>query len=198
MKRKTGIKLPLQSVLIVTALWIAGCAEEFPPYQEPKDVLVGELTVSTADTVEGYYDDGFKTYFLNTPIIMGVKLRNTYDNLLQGAAKIRGQTVVQTFSQVPRVCVVPLSLGDLRSPPVFQGNLAIPPGAAADFSFIWLPIATDNKYVFEGVPYTLIDKVRTYSPIAFVANAEVQVFERVQAIKFGGLGFTVVFKITEP
>jgi hypothetical protein len=174
-----------------------GCEEEFPPYEEPKNVLAGEVSVDAPDTVEGAYDQMSKQYFLNTPIILKAKLTNTYDNLLQGAALVDGTITIQSFCAVPRVCLVKLTTGDMRKPPVFQGAIALGPGTSADFSVIWLPIATDNKYVFEDIPYTLVGNDRFYSPITFIAVADVQIFERVQPIRFGNLEFTVVFKISE-
>ncbi len=183
-------------MILVLAMYF-GCEEPFPPYEEPANVLAGEISVSAPDTVEGAYDPVTGQYFLNTPIILKAKLTNTYDDLLQGAALVNGTITLQSFSAVPRVCLVPLSTGDMRKPPVFQGNIALGPGTDAEFSVIWLPVATDKKYVFEDIPYTLVGKDRFYSPITFIAVAEVQIFERVQPIRFGNLEFTVVFKISE-
>jgi hypothetical protein len=189
--------ITLKYLSVLALLSLGACKEDFPPYEEPQNVLMGSLATSAPDTIEGAADPNTGQYYLNTPIILNVLMKNTYDNLLQGTALVKGRLVIQTFSAVPRTCVVTLSTGDLRRPPVFQGNIAIAPDSTALFSLIWVPIGTDNKYVFEGVPYTLIGNTRFYAPITFLAQAEVQLFERVQAIRFGNLEFKVVFKISE-
>jgi len=108
---------------------------------------------------------------------------------------VQGTITVQSFSQIPRVMLVQLTTGNLLQPPVFQGNIAVPPGGSAQFSTLWLPYATDGEIVFEGLPFTVGGGARIYGPITFQATAEVQIFERVQPIRFGDLEFTRVFRV---
>ncbi|HCV43226.1 MAG TPA: hypothetical protein DGH68_07055 [Bacteroidetes bacterium] len=173
-----------------------GCKEEFPPYEEPQDVLQGEISKSSPDTLEGYWDPLVQQYFINTPAILHATIRNVYDNLLQGEAHVEGQIVIQSFGAAPRTFLVPLSTGDLRKPPVFQGNIALPPDSAAEFSVLWLPISTDGHYAFVGYPHYVQGGAEYYGPIGFLASAEVQLFQRVQPIRFGQLQFQLVFKVT--
>ena len=103
--------------------------------------------------------------------------------------------IVQSFAQIPRTLTIPLTTGNLLKPPVFQGNIAVSPGSRAEFSELWLPYATDKKIVFEGLPSTRVGNADFYGPVRFLASAEVQLFERVQPIRFGSLEFTRVFMV---
>ncbi len=186
--------LLVQCTLLVA---VPACDEVFPPYDEPKGVLEGTLDVVAPDTVDLFYERVTEQYFLMSQLIVRVSVANVYDNLLQGAARVDGTVSLQSFSQIPRTLLIPLTQGNLLSPPVFQGSIALAPGDSAEFSELWLPFATDGKIVFEGLPFQIVDSAKVYPKMDFVATAKVQLFERVQAISVGGYKFSAVFRVKE-
>jgi hypothetical protein len=181
-------------LLLIMTLPVTSCKEEFPPYTEPENVLQGEMQIDIPDTVNVYFDGA--NYYFNGAFVIGIVVTNVFDDLLQGKALINGRVFLQSFSQVPRAFVVPLSVGDLRSPPVVGGNIAIGPGRQAEFSVLWVPISTDEEVVFAGLPYTEVGSDRLYGPIDFIAYADIQLFERVQPIRLPSLQFSLVFKVS--
>lgn len=184
--------LSLVALMIFTT---PGCEEEFPPYTEPANVLQGELQLVAPETVSVHSD--LSGYFFNDLLILKTTITNVHDDLLQGRARIAGEISLQSFSQVPRAFAVPLTLGDLRTPPVAQGNIAIGPGRKAEFSVLWVPYATDGTIVFAGLPYAQVGPDKMYGPIDFIAYADVQLFERVQPFRLPSVEFRLVFKVSE-
>jgi len=185
------VSLKLLPVLLVFVP--IACREPFPPYDEPASVLTAQTKLTSPDTV--VVTISMVGTFLSSVLRYDVNVINNYDNLLQGEAYVNGQVVVQSFGDVPRTCLIPLKRGDLRKPPVFQGNIALAPDSSAAFSAFWFPLATDGKMVWEDLPYSGINP-RFYGPIQFVASSEVQIFSRVQAIRSGQIEFALVFKVT--
>ena len=179
---------------LLCAVSSISCKEEFPPYTEPTDILQGSITVTSPDTVEVHYDGTSRMWFVNTPLTLKVTLTNLHDDLLQGAARINGRITLQSFAQVPRTFVVQLANGNLRAPPIFQGNIALAPGAKAELSELWLPYGVDRSFVLDGLPYITVGTDRIYSPITFIAFVEVQIFERIQSTKSDPFEFTRVFR----
>lgn len=181
--------------IVVALLFTVSCKEEFPPYAEPRDVLRGEISQSSPDTVLLRYDQDLDMYFLESLLAFNVRVTNQLEDLLQGAAQVEGTITVHAISDIPRVVNVPLRTGNLLQPPVFQGNIALPPGRSAEFSTLWLPIAVDGEMVFEGLTPTPGPGGSYYGPITFIAEARVQLFERVQPITFGNLTFQRIFNV---
>ncbi len=172
------------------------CKEEFPPYTEPSEVLKGNLQLLAPDTVRAYAPFG-GGYFFDNSMAISLVVTNVHDDILQGQALVGGSVYLQSFSEVPRAFVVPLTLGDLRTPPVAQGNIALGPGRHAQFSLLWLPYATDGQVVFAGLPYVQIGSDKIYGPIDFMAYADVQLFERVQPVRVPSIQFRLTFRVTE-
>jgi hypothetical protein len=182
-------------VLILLSVFLTFCDEEFPTATTPENVLVGGLTIDSPDTVALHYDEGTHQYFLNSVLFFNVDVTNVYQNLLSGDALVNGTITIQSFGEIPRVLVVPLTTGNLVQPPVFHRTISLAPGKKAEFTSRWIPYATDGNIVFEGLPSTVVGSARYYGPITFLASAEVQLFERVQPIKFGHLEFRLVFRV---
>ncbi len=176
-----------------TLLSFSSCTEEFPVYVEPAQVLSAELTFVSPETLVVHYDPILDKWFLENTSSFRIRLTNLHDDILQGKALIAGRIVVQSFAEIPRTCVGELTRGDLRSPTLFQGNLALPPGASAEFSSLWDPEATDGEMIFEGLPFTVVNGVNIYGPVPCVAWAEAQVFEKVQAMRTPNIQFTRYF-----
>jgi hypothetical protein len=189
---------PLVILCLAAGVALSSCEEDFPPYTEPANVLNVEVEAVNADTVEMYFDGLTGQYFINTPMILNVRVINTHDDLLEGEALIDGLMTIQSFSEIPRTMTVPLGTGDLRTPPVFQGNIAIAPDSAAEFSTLWLPIAADGKVVYDGLPFVQVGGSRVFGPIEFMVSVDVQVFERVQAIRAEGFAFSQIFREFTP
>ena len=92
--------------------------------------------------------------------------------------------------------MIPLARGNLVRLPIFQGNIALAPGSAAELATLWTPIATDGKLIFEGTPFVVLsDSARVFGPLTCEAWSDVQLFERVQPIRFGGIQYAMVFKV---
>jgi hypothetical protein len=183
----------VKSLLFFMIIAPLACDEPFPPYDEPANVLTGNLSLTSPDTALVTVDQ--TGTYLSSLMRFDVNVINSYDNLLQGEARVNGQIVVQSFGNIPRTCLLPLTQGNLGRPPVFQGNIALGPDSSADFSAFWFPLATDGKMVWEDLPHTG-GNPSYYGPIRFIASAEVQIFDRIQAIRFGQLEFEIVFKVT--
>jgi hypothetical protein len=172
---------------------LCSCDEPFPGYTEPENVLSGTVSVEAGDTVTVYEIKG--GYSVSGALIMNVTVTNAHDDLLEGEAFVDGLVTVQSFSEIPRALTIPLTTGNLLAPPVFQGNVALAPGASAVFSTLWIPFATDGTIVFEGLPYVTVDGAKIYGPIDFLPSVDVQIFERVQPIQFEGEMFTIAFRV---
>jgi len=190
LKMQTVVRL----VCVLFVVGVVACDEPFPPYAEPQGVLNGEVSVVVPDTVQVYFDAASQQYYLNSQMIFNVTVTNMHDDLLEGEALVSGVITAQSFSQIPRVVLIPLTTGNLLQPPVFQGNIAISPGGVASFSTLWIPYATDGEIVFKDLPFSTDGTDKFYGPVAFSASAEVQLFERVQPIVFGAAEFTLVFR----
>jgi len=181
-----------QAYFALLPLLFLSCDEPFPDYSEPQNVLSGEISIIAPDTVIVYKTKS--GYSVNTPLIMNVTITNSHDDLLQGEALVDGLVTVQSFSEIPRALTVQLTTGNLLAPPVFQRNIALGPGASAQFSTLWIPFGIDDKIVYDGLPYVQSASGRIYGPIDFAPAIEVQLFERVQPIKFDGAMFTLTFR----
>lgn len=186
----------LSACIVLCSLCVPACEEPFPPYTEPTDVLAGSVVLSAPDTVRLSYDPNSGIFFLSSILKFDVNVTNTYDNLLQGDAQVEGRILAQSLASVARTCLVELTPGDLRTPPIFGGTIAVPPGESATFSVFWYPKGTDGKMVFEGLPYTVTPEGSCFGPIPFEVDVRVQIFERVQQITFRGEPFTRVFCVS--
>jgi hypothetical protein len=164
------------------------CDEPFPVYQEPSEILRGSIAVAAPETIDVVLDSQSDQWFVNPPLILNVSIMNMHDDLLSGEARVNGLITIHSFSEIPRTIVVPLATGSLLQPPVFQGNIAIGPGASAEFSTLVVPKATDGKMVFEGLPGPV------FGPIDFIATGEVQLFDHVQPIEIEEYSFTLSFR----
>lgn len=184
---------------ILFASLLVSCDEVFPPYAQPRNVLRGELSAVVPDTIEVFQSPDDGSYSMNSSFTFKVTITNLHDDLLEGTAQVGGNISVFTFGAVPRLVVVALTLGDLRRPPVFQGNIALPPGKDAEFDLYWLPIpnANNGHMLFEGESYVEKDSARVYAPISCIAYATAQLFERVQAAKAGECQFSLVFRVKQ-
>lgn len=187
----------MHAAWLTAAILSISCKEEFPPYRSPENILNPQVTIVAPDTVEVFLDGLTGIYYFNTPLIVRLAVVNMHDDLLEGEARIGGQIVIQSFSQIPRTALIPLSTGNLLRPPVFQGKVAIPPLDSALFSILWVPYATDGNVVFKNLPYTLAGNTKIYGPIDFIATAEVQIFERVQSTRGKELRFSRTFRVRE-
>jgi hypothetical protein len=188
-------------LLIILALFAAvghfSCDESVPAYVQPENILVSTITFEAPDTISVYYDPLRKLYALNDRMNFQVSIKNNFDDLLQGTAKVEGGITVQSFSEAPRLMLVTLTKGDLRTPPVFQGNIAVAPTKSADFSVLWYPLAVDKKMPFDELSFTMIDGERLYGPIKFQAYAVTQIFERLQPVRSNTLEFERYFLVKE-
>ena len=181
----------LLSVLLFLCL---SCRETLPPRTEPAEVLVGAITIGELDTVEVQYDAKRDKYTLNASFPLKITLQNVYDDLLQGKAKVDGKVVFQTFGRIPNIITVPITLGNLMVPPVFRGDVALPPKKTAEYDILWIPVGDNQKVVYLGCPSVPVDSALLYGPVELIATAEVSLFERVQPIKIPGRRFTLLFK----
>ena len=185
----------LSAYFVLVLFAVAGCEEPFPTYQEPRDVLEASLQKTSRDSVLIVID--------STGVVLGIDpgkfrvyVKNKYQQLLEGEALINGRVSFFSFVPVPRVAVSSLARGNLYVPPIFQNRIAIPPGDSARLDVSWSYL-TPSGYLYTGLPYeesySGTTRIRTYTPVSVTAEAEVQVFERVQAIRTTQISFTLVF-----
>lgn len=177
-----GVSLALQS-----------CDEVFPPYEEPANVLAGTMQINSPDTVDMIHDP-IAGYFSNSVLSIDISVKNTYDKLLQGDAEVGENVVLQSFGASPKIIVIPLTLGNLLSPPAFMGSIALPPASEAKFSAPFIPLGSDNLPVYIGSPYISRDTTKLYGPIEFIATADIRLFERVQPITISNYRFSLYFR----
>lgn len=183
----------LAAGFVLCSLNVGACDEPFPPYEEPTDVLAGSIVLTAPDTIRATYDPVSGLFFLSSIVKFDLNITNAYDNLLQGDAQIEGRILVQSLAAIARTSIVEVTAGDLRTPPILSGTIAVPPGKAAGFSAFWYPEGTDGKMVFEGLPSTPTPDGNCFGPIPFEVEVRMQIFERVQPIAFRGAPFTRVF-----
>lgn len=181
-------------VFMVLLVVMAGCDETFPPYTTPENVLEGWMSGRSGDTVSVFYFPATDGYFVTSGSPIEVFLRNAYDDLLQGEAAIGERLTIQSFGANPEVIVVPINLGNLRTPSVFRGNVAIRPGDTARFQVPWLPVNKANRPIYLGMPFTVKDSTKVYGPVEFIVDGEVRLFERVQSVVVQRLRFKLYFR----
>ncbi len=187
----------LTLLLLLAAGLNLSCDESVPAYVQPENILVSTISFDAPETVSVYYDPVPKLYALNDRMNFQVSVKNEFDDLLQGEAKVEGRITVQSFSEAPRLMLVTLTKGELRNPPVFQGKIAVAPTKSADFSVLWYPMSVDKKMPFDGLSFTMIDGERLYGPIKFQAYAVTQIFERLQPVRSNVLEFERYFLVKE-
>jgi hypothetical protein len=178
---------------VVIIVLTYGCDEVLPPYAIPENVLVCSFENKNLDTVILNYFESNSTYSAGSSTFK-INVVNTYDNLLQGDAEIGDRITIQSFGPSPSVMVVPITLGSLRSPPVFRGTIAMRPNDTAHFEIKWLPIDNKGKPAYIGLNYSQVDSAKVYGPVEFIAIADVRLFERVQAISSENYRFKLYFK----
>jgi hypothetical protein len=182
--------------ILILVLFLAGCDEPFPSYEEPTDVLVASIAKAGGDTLIIVRDSGGTTLSMN-PILLNVLVKNTYSQLLQGSAQVTGKlNVVMTFPAPFAFPTTQLVQSDLVTPFVYHDSTALPPGASAKFRAY--ASGAIVEILEQQVPYTertLNDstKVRTYAPVTFQAEAEVRIFERVQPVRTKPFVFTQTY-----
>lgn len=181
-------------IAIIFFIFITGCDEVFPPYSTPENVLVGSMKTFDRDTVVMYYHPQGDFYYTNSAVTLNISVVNTYDDLLQGDAAIGDRITLQSFGPTPNVIVVPVTLGNLLFPSVFQGTIAMRPRDTAQFQIKWLPIDKNNRPVYIGAPFTQVDSAKVFGPIEFVVDGDIRLFERVQSISLDRYRFSMYFK----
>ena len=192
--KKTIIDNIALSIAIIFFIFISGCDEVFPPYSTPDNVLVASVKTIDLDTVVMYYRPMFDFYYTNAAVTLNISVVNTYDDLLQGDAAIGDRITLQSFGPTPNVIVVPVILGNLLFPSVFQGTIAMRPLDTALFQIKWLPIDKNNRPVYIGASFTQVDSAKVFGPIEFVVDGDIRLFERVQSISLDRYRFSMYFK----
>jgi len=182
---------PRSAICLLLALQLS-CAEPFPKYTEPQDILQGGITITTPDTVEVLIDRKSGLWlFVSAPITISVHVVNRFDDILEGKAQVEGLVTLQSFAEIPRAIAATLVSGHLLRPSIFEGDIALSPGDTAKLSTVVNPIAVDGMLVFEGLPGGPV-----FGPIPFIASGTVKVFERVQPVRLREFSFSMVFKQT--
>lgn len=181
-------------MIALALLALFGCEESLPPYVEPVNVLDGSIERLSPDTLRVYYaSDG--EYLGSDLLRVNVKIANAYPQLLQGSVLVKGRVNVYVVAPVPIVGVpVVLARQNLAQPPIFQEAIALPPGQAAQLRAEWYPFDARGGFVFSSVPHVetvMPDStvVRTYLPMTFRVEADVQIFERVPSVRTRTLEF---------
>ncbi len=179
---------------LVIVILVSGCDEVFPPYTTPENVLVCSFPNAVLDTINITYYSDAGYYSAGSVVTLKIDVVNTYDDLLQGDAAIGDRVTIQSFGPSPGVIVVPITLGNLRSPPVFRGTIALRPKDTAHFEIKWLPIDKNGRPAYVGMNYSQVDSARVYGPIECIAFADIRLFERVQAVATENYRFKLYFK----
>ena len=192
--KKTIIDKIALCIALIFFIFISGCDEVFPPYSTPENVLVGSMKTIDRDTVVMYYHPQGDFYYTNSAVTLNISVVNVYDDLLQGYASIGERITLQSFGPTPNVIVVPVILGNLLFPSVFQGTIALRPLDTALFQIKWLPIDKNNRPVYIGAPFTQVDSAKVFGPIEFVVDGDIRLFERVQSISLDRYRFSMYFK----
>jgi hypothetical protein len=173
----------------------SGCKEPFPSYQEPSDVLRASLRRISSDTVYTYLDSTGTTMGMDEGRFV-VDVKNNYQQLLEGEAKINGRVTFYSYLPTPGVSIVSLGRTNLNSPPIFQNHIAVAPGDSATLEVTW-SYWTSSGTVYAGQPYQEYfvgrTRVRTYAPVFLTAEAEIQIFSKVQAIRTKPIQFSALF-----
>lgn len=189
MRRLLAIYLFLISALL-------GCDEQLPSYEQPNDVLEGFLQKTTHDTVTIVVDS--REQFLGSePSRFRVYVRNRYHQLLEGTSLVKGKIGFFAFVPTPKVGSSELTRNNVFAPPIFQGRIAVAPGDSAKLEVRWRHGVIGGR-LYDSLQYTQhfegTTRVRMYSPLSVTAEAEVQIFERVQAIRVKPITFTLVIQ----
>ncbi|MBI5471509.1 MAG: hypothetical protein HY961_04100 [Ignavibacteriae bacterium] len=178
-------------------LWIllmVGCDEQFPSYEEPKNVLDASLVRVSGDTVT-ITVDSLENFLSSEPTRLRLYVQNRYIQLLEGTALIQGRVNLFAFDPAPKVGTIEISRNNLFAPPIFRDNIALAPGDSARLDITW------NHSVLSGRLYDSLHfiefyngrtRVRRYAPIMITAEAGVQLFERVQAVRTQPVSFSLV------
>ena len=133
-----------------------------------------------------------------------MSVKNVYSEVLEQRERIRGDVDVWMRDMPDKRAAIRATRTDLTDPAIVHSNLAtLLPGMTATMlkrwehrvtagsdsgRFFWEFVDSTLKFTQLGKPYYESD------PVNFVAEARIQVFENVQAVKLKQLEFTVVYR----
>jgi hypothetical protein len=183
--------------LTVTSV-LASCDEALPPRDEPQQFLV-----TTAVVVDGSvsYRNGFLDGLGGTLLL---SVRNAYSEVLEQKERLRGDVEIWMRDLPEKRASVHTDGRDLTDPSIMHNNLAtLLPGMSAVMlrqwehrvsggpdsgRFFWEFVDSTMKFTQNGEPYWESDTVH------FLAEARIQVFENVQAVRVRQIAFGVVYR----
>ena len=186
----------LLTLLVIFAQF--GCDEVLPPRDEPQQFLVTTaIGVDGALIYHGGALDGNGGALLLTA-------KNVYSEVLQGDERIRGNVDVWMRDFPDKRAAVLATKSNLTNPNLVRANLVtLGPDTTATLLKRWehqVTAGTDSGHFF----WQYVDSTEKFTPLGerywesdpvhFVAEARIQIFKNVQAVKVKEFEFTVVYR----
>jgi hypothetical protein len=191
------------SIFIVFSL---GCEESLPPRIEPEQALSVRVQASSYQRVIGGFGGG--NVFGGVNAHVNIRIHNLHDEVLEDSARIGGTLRVWLEDHPDTGFTIRLTPQMILGPVQIHSGLITlephgSPGGRDSLSLrILLPHRTDDgKLLFRLVGVSWHQEVNgdwymLSDSIKFVADASIQVFENVQAIKAKQARFSLVYKVT--
>jgi len=191
------------SILIAFSL---GCEESLPPRIEPEQALSAQVQASSYQRVIGGFGLG-NVFSTLENAHANIRIHNLYDEVLEDSARISGTLRVWLEEHPETGFTVRLTPQMIWGPvQIHNGMITLEPhgspGGRDSLSFkVFLPHKTDDGvFLFylvgrswyqelNGSWYFLSDSIK------LVADASIQVFEKVQAIKTKQTRFSLAYKV---
>jgi hypothetical protein len=194
----TSFGRPIHSLFVVLIAFAqSGCDEVLPPRDEPQQFLVTTaIGVDGNLTYKGGAFDGNGGALLLT-------VKNVYSEVLQGEERIRGDVDVWMRDMPDKRAAIQATKSNLTNPNLVRANLVtLGPDTTATLLKRWEPrimVGSDSGHFF----WEYVDSTEKFTshgdrywesdPVHFVADARVQIFKNVQAVRVKQLEFTVVY-----
>ena len=185
-------------VLVIVSFLLGGCEEMLPPRIEPSDVLATDLEVpSAAITVRlglGNVAGGGSAF-------AHIRVQNRHDEVLEDSAFVNG-IIYARLRDDPKVSfTVLVGEGNVAGPvQVRGGRITLEPLDVFRLRVI-LPYTTDDGlYHWNHVGRSWLtdangDRYFRSDPIHFLADASIQIFEKVQSKKTRQVSFSLVYNV---
>ena len=184
-------------LIACAAVTASGCEESLPPHTEPETVLIPSMSI-TGPTVVVRFDQAWT----GGNIMLGMK--NVHDEVLSEKVDVTATVSMHLRENPAASRTLTYRYSDILTPGLVVGNtLTLRVGESLDLMQPWnhrtasgTPFwmnginfnqRTDSK----GAPYWESDSVH------LVVNANLKVFERVQAVRLPAREFTITYELWE-
>ena len=187
--------------IAIPGLWclsLAGCTESLPPHEEPQNVLVAALQISSGTFVSRPQSGVI-------PVHVHITIVNTFSEVLQDSLLLYGSVEIWKATDPSMRAVVPIGFYTRTIPPVTNGILILEPSVNFLILLEWgqyLVNQSTNATVtaWTGVHSKVVqdpygELYNLFDPVVFSARATVQPFKTMGSLTTDEVQFTAVYHV---